>query len=276
MKIIVIPLSFEFKTTKVQWAKGHAHIKGWWKRPDGTVDGEHLLAEVSTAETVRALQFPLERLPDKEWAQCVTTQGDDGNLVQVCDADVENACSAFEPQLLVRSDRTYDIRHVAPTKPSQPADAWEMREEFLRLKLDCEKAVAFLNKWGSWDFREYALLPEMAELQHAVREALTSPPDQWFANYYSVPPLWHHRPKKPYFTILTDKCEIAIRMTVTSDLLRQAKFKRCARRDCGMPFEVTSKHNRNYCLPYCSHLESMRRKRKAQKQGGGTVPKHKG
>jgi hypothetical protein len=267
MKFITIPLSFEFKTTKVQWAKSYARIKGWWKRPDGTVDGENLVAEVPNADTVKTVQFPFERLPDKEWEQCVAKLSDDGTLERICDADVEQVCSAFEPQLLVRSDRTYDIRYAAPTKPSQPADAWEMRKEFLRLKLDCEKAIAFLNKWGSWDFREYALLSEMVDLQQAVLGALTSPPELWFSKDYSIPPTLYRRSQKPYFTILTDKCEIAIRMTVTSDLLRGAEFKRCARRDCEMPFEVTSKHSRDYCRAYCSHLESVRRKRKTTKEG---------
>ena len=245
----------------------YARIKGWWKWPDGTVNGENLIAEIMHGEIAKSVQFPLERLPQKEWDQCVARLSDDGTTERICDEDLKRVCSAFEPQLLVRSDRTDNLRAVEPAKPSQPANAWHMREEFLRLKLDCEeavageKAVAFLNNWGSWSFGEYALVSDMKDLQGAVRKALTSPPDQWFASDYSVLPMWHRRRKFPYFSMLTDKCEIAVRMTVTIDLLGQKAFKTCSRRDCGMPFEVTSKHKREYCRPYCAHLESMRRNR---------------
>jgi hypothetical protein len=270
--VTIFPFSFEFVTTEVQWMGAPARIKGWWKRPDGTIDGESLLAEVTTGGTSRSIQFPFERVPDKEWQQCVANFSDDGKFVQVGDAEVEQACSLFEPQLLIRADKPLNIRYLGPTQPSQTADAWEMRKEFLKLKLDCDEVAAFLNKWGSWDFREYVLLPEMENLQQTVSDCLTSPPEIWFATDYSVPPMWQRRRKSPFFSITTDKCEIALRMTVTIDLLNQKKFKTCARPDCGTAFEVTSNHSREYCLPYCSHLESVRRKRKTAKQQLVKVP----
>lgn len=142
-----------------------------------------------------------------------------------------------------------------------------MREEFLQLKLGWNEVIAFFNRWGSWDSREYAYLSDIEQLQHLLLKALVSPPDLWFAGQYSLPPMWRRRPKPPYFMLQTDQCEIALRLTVTIDLLNQTKFKKCARHDCDTVFKVESKHKRDYCLPYCSHLESMRRKRGVAKQG---------
>jgi hypothetical protein len=258
----LVPLLFEFRTTKVQWTHAHARIKGWWKGPHGIRDHENLIAEVP--KDGRTIPFPLERVPDKEWQQCVPKQTEDGNLTLTSDADVEKICSAFRPQLLISSERTYNIKITEPIKPSQPADAWDLRDEFFRLKLNPEEAVQFLNKWGSWNFREHVLLAEIEDLQRALHAALISPPEWWFANVYSALPRWRSSPKAPYFTILTDKCEIALRMTVTIDLLHKRKFKTCARGDCDMPFRIESGHSRVYCRPYCSHLESMRRNRKTK------------
>jgi len=103
----------------------------------------------------------------------------------------------------------------------------------------------------------------MIRLQETVREALTSAPKKWFAGHDAFPPMVHSRlAKYPFFCLLTDACQHAIRMTVTIDLLRRLTFKTCARRDCGLPFPVTSKHRREYCSQYCAHLESVRRSRK--------------
>jgi hypothetical protein len=150
-----------------------------------------------------------------------------------------------------------------------------MREDFLRCKPDRKAIITFLNDWGRWrDFRMLADLAEFVSLQRTVREALTSSPEKWLASQYAFPTMKRSRSSEyPYFTMLTDACEVAIRMTTTIDLMRQLKFKTCARHDCGIPFAVTSNHRRAYCSQYCAHLESVRRNRKATltKQGGGKV-----
>lgn len=54
---------------------------------------------------------------------------------------------------------------------------------------------------------------------------------------------------------------------------RRRGWKRCQREDCGNLFPVTDDKRKMFCSQYCGHLESVRRKRKAErrqkkKQGG--------
>jgi hypothetical protein len=153
-------------------------------------------------------------------------------------------------------------------KHSQPADGWDLRDDFLSLKADSEAALAILNRWGRWiPWRNYVDMAEISALQQAVRQALTSPAEIWFRSLYASPPMVNSRSTEfPYFVVLTDACEAAIRTTTTIDLLKKLKFKSCARPDCPMVFPVTSKHERNYCTQYCAHLESVRRARKSSTQ----------
>jgi hypothetical protein len=54
----------------------------------------------------------------------------------------------------------------------------------------------------------------------------------------------------------------AILATVQFKLVQGAKFKICARKDCRLPFEVTSLHERRFCTQYCAHITSLRQRRK--------------
>jgi hypothetical protein len=147
-------------------------------------------------------------------------------------------------------------------RPRPTADAWEMRNDFLRINDTMESAIAFLNKWGCWNHEKSVGLPELIRLRDAVREGLISSPEKWFASQFGHSYIWQRSPAYPFFALHTDQCERAICMTVTIDLLHRVKFKICARRDCGLPFAVSSKHKRKYCTQYCGHLESVRRNRK--------------
>lgn len=266
-QILQIPVEFEFRIARVEWSVASAHVTGWWKRADGTIDTESLAAEITSHDGLaKVIRCALEDLPEKEWEQCVNTGGDE-------DDELARAiCSGWKPQLLTPSapDR------VLPWKSSEfmklyPADAWQMRDEFLRVAANHESAIAFLNKWGHWrgDFTD---LDRILRLQSQVRKALTSSPVEWFTG--SVPPyldLWKRDPEYPFFAVRTCHCETAVCMTVTADLLRRSKFKICARKDCRVPFEVRSKHKRKYCSQYCGHLESVRKNRKSRTIGGGNV-----
>ena len=261
--ILQIPVEFEFRITKVDWAIASAHVTGWWKREDGTIDTEYLTAQMSHRGSIETLKFELQDLPEQEWERCVDTTGDENDDL------VRAICSKWQPQILVPSvvDRVYWWTRSDFMKLS-PADAWQMRDEFLRAVFDNERAIAFLNKWGHWR-GGMASLRRILQLQSLVREALTSSPDRWFTS--SAPPylqLWKRDPQYPFFAARTCHCETAICMTVTVDLLRRSKFKICARKDCRVPFEVKSKHKRKYCSQYCAHLESVRRNRKNQSKSG--------
>lgn len=54
--------------------------------------------------------------------------------------------------------------------------------------------------------------------------------------------------------------------TMHADLLRGAKIRNCARKDCGIPFPVTSGHNKKYCDWSCAHVAAVRASRAAKKK----------
>jgi hypothetical protein len=229
-------------------------MTGWARRSDGTVDGGSLMAEITTGGFGRPVRFSRKRLPDGEW---------DGLwLMAYSDEDVEQTFSSFNPVLLVPSGKTYGDDE-ALTKNSKPGEAWQLREEFLKLNPTPENAIAFLNQWGRWNAEEYIELSEIVDLQRAIREAVTTLPGKWFESPNSLPSNWRRRPEYPFFSLVTDKAEVALRMTVTYDLLGQSQFKTCSRPDCGQPFRVESKHDRKFCSRTCAHVEAVRRSRTA-------------
>ena len=50
--------------------------------------------------------------------------------------------------------------------------------------------------------------------------------------------------------------------TVQFKLTQGAKFRICSRKDCHLPFEVTSLHKRRFCTQYCAHITSLRQRRR--------------
>ena len=212
------------------------------------------MAEITTGGFSYPVRFSRKRLPEGQW---------DGLwLIAYSDAEVEQTLSSFNPVLLVPSGKTF-VDDEELTKNSQPGEAWQLREEFLKLNPTPEDAIALLNEWGRWNAEEFVELSEIVDLQRAIREAVTTSPGKWFESPYSLPSNWRRHPKFPYFALLTDKAEIALRMTVTCDLLGQSQFKTCDRPDCGQPFKVESKHDRKYCSRTCAHVEAVRRSRTA-------------
>jgi hypothetical protein len=257
---IQVPMSFEFRTTKVQWEEARANVIGWRDQQGETKQPLHLIAEImSVSGKKKTIGIPLSRLSEKDRARCLATLGK-----RHTDEAVTEICSGLELRYFVHERETY-LEDSELRKHSHAADAWQVREDFLNLQGDNETALAFLNKWGRWvSCRKYVDMAEIAALQQVSRDALISPADIWFRSVYASPPVVNSRATGfPYFVMLTDACETAIRTTTTIDLLRQLKFKACARPDCVKPFPVTSKHERNYCTQYCAHLESVRRSRKS-------------
>jgi hypothetical protein len=59
----------------------------------------------------------------------------------------------------------------------------------------------------------------------------------------------------------------ALLATVFFDVARGIRFKTCARKDCGKPFPIESRHKKKYCKWYCAHFEAVRRKRNADRLG---------
>ena len=256
-QILQIPVEFEFRIARTEWSAASACVIGWWKRDDGTVDTDFLRAQISHQGSTGIYKINLQDLPEEEWERCVETIGDENDEL------VREICSGWQPLLFIASvpNKAY-YWTKSEFMRLIPADAWQMRDDFLRMASDHESAIAFLNKWGHWRSGGTDL-EKMLQLRRQVREALTSSPAKWFTG--AVPPyldLWKRDPEYPFFAVRTCDCVTAICMTVTADLLRRAKFKICARKDCATPFEVKSKHKKRYCCQYCGHLESVRRNRK--------------
>jgi hypothetical protein len=257
--IIQIPFSFDYRTAAVRWAEVQARITGWGRRTNGAKDGSALVAWITTDGLQHPIRYPRQRLPEGRW--------DNLWLEAYTDEDVERVFSGFEPVLLVPLGDTW-VDPEEFKKHSRPADAWQLREEFLRVEPSSEAVLAFLNKWGRWNFMEFVDLAEIVRLQGAVREALTESPERWFQSPYSFPPTWGYSAEYPFFTFLTDQCEIAIRLTVTVDLLKGLKFTRCARPDCGQLFALGARRVKKFCSRDCTHLEAVRRSRKKTERNG--------
>jgi hypothetical protein len=258
-QIIYLPVGVEFRTAKVQWTRVAGRITGWRR---GKVKQEYLIAEIQTGGRTRSISLSPQNLPATLREECLATLGKSN-----ADDAIRQICSAFEPVLFHHASATLND-DAEFKKRTKPADAWHLRDEFLRMKPDVKRIGSFLNKWGRWkESRDFIFEKELFDLQGAVRVALSASPDKWWTSHYAYP-LIKHSGSSGFLGILTDSCEAAIRMTTTFDLLRKLQFKTCARGDCAIPFSITSNHTRHYCSQYCAHLESVRRTRKSKPQRG--------
>jgi hypothetical protein len=250
-----IPFTFEFRKTQITWAKVNARMTGWARRTDGHVDGDYLTAQIAARGVIEPVRFSCHRLPEK-W---------DGIWLQAYrDADVERVLEEFQPLLLVPVGKTYPDDESL-RKNSLPASGKELRDDFLGLKPDVDNVVAFLERWGNWNGEPFIEISEIVRLQRSIMDALTESPQSWFATPYSLPSDLRRRNEFPYLGILTDRSELALRVTVTYDLVKGSKFRICARPDCGKPFEVPDKREKKYCTRDCSHLEAVRRSRRTER-----------
>lgn len=258
-----IPVAFEFRRVDVQWMEVRPSVIGWARHQDGTLDPVHLIAEIADKAGTHQIKLPLSHLLEQDRKRCLATTGR-----RDADEALKEMCDSVDTIVFTHTRKTY-IADGELIKHSVPDDAILMRADFLRLKGNSETVLAFLNKWGRWvSHRNYVDVAELLDLQRAARHALTVSPAEWLSTHYSDLPGARSRSREfPFFNILTDACQVAIRIMTTIDLLQQTKIRICARPDCAVPFPMRSKHNRVYCNQYCAHLESVRRARMAQRSG---------
>jgi hypothetical protein len=256
-----IPFVFEFRRVDVRWVQASAQIIQWRRHEDGTVDPLHLIAEIEGDVGKYQIGLPVRYLPEGERKRCVASAGR-----RDADEVLRRVCSSVRIAGFTHNRKTY-IGESDIIKHSVPADVLEMWKDFVRLKADAESALDFLNSWGRWvPLKNFVALSELLELQEDVRHAVTVSSARWLSSPLSDLPRARSRSTEvPHFRILTDACEVAIRMATTIHLLRGIKFRICARPDCAAPFPVESKRNQTYCQKYCAHLESVRRGRIAQR-----------
>jgi hypothetical protein len=186
--------------------------------------------------------------------------------------------------------------HLADKKKFSELDGWECRDKFLKLPKNDAALREFLNEVGAydpeaapdyvprdpvtidvenvWEFREDL---RCALLKGDIRENFltqVTPEFQKPKNFYDFEP--HYRGNKFPLRFELTKVKAGVVVvtnayhmlfaTVLADIARGIRSKVCKRKDCGNLFSIESEHERDYCRPYCGHLESVRRnRREAQK-----------
>ncbi len=140
--VIQIPVSFEFRTTKVQWEEVRANIVGWSNQQGETRNPVPLIAGITSFGKKKTIELPLRRLPEKERKQCLATLGKHHS-----DEAVKEICSGLELRYFVHDRETY-FKDSELRKHSRADDAWQLRDDFLSLKGDSEAVLAILNRWG--------------------------------------------------------------------------------------------------------------------------------
>jgi|SRR5580704_8245987 hypothetical protein len=252
-QIIQVPIEFEFSFSPAEWALSTAVVTGWWQRDERTDDEKHL-SGVIEGSSVPPFELDARFLPDGLVAQ----------LYKSKPADVEQVCSRYKIECFVRSSRPPVLRYEKHKK-IQKADAWAMREEFLRLDPSSDAFLQFLRKWGDWNGKQFIIIEEIKRSYAALRVSLTNSEILWMSGWWRpqlLGEMIQSRQEYPHFFLHVSDCLSAIQATILIDLVRNVKFQICARPDCATPFPLTSKHEKKYCSWYCGHFESVRRGRK--------------
>jgi hypothetical protein len=282
--VISIPLAFEFRPLRAKWCLRAVEIEGWAK----DVRRRSLIGYIGSSDdvTVEVLE-PGE--PDGLVGIFGMLNGPRGfsdlkRPARVHWSDIPTEIKATATPAKNMEKIRGDIFHVLACESSESAygrtgDAWAMRREFLRLKQDSWALLEFLRKWGIWDERRLGLsnlepganasiqnvvFPEgIWDLQTAYRTALVGPPHEWLSKGVDPFKGAYATPMYPHFILEHYHCKLAIEATITIDLLRKVKFRKCKRPDCSEVFALESAHKRIYCCQPCAHLESVRKQRRA-------------
>lgn len=151
---------------------------------------------------------------------------------------------------------------TSPSVESVPRQAWTVpvKDRHGKLLLNPEEMV--LESFSPQEF---------AKIQDYVRRMLiTGNP--------ILPTPWPARQSRPYEIVfgrsrsgsqahvLVSRTYRSILATAQFMLAQGAKFRICARKDCRLPFEVTSRHTRRFCTQYCAHITSLRQRRKVERK----------
>lgn len=178
-------------------------------------------------------------------------------------------------------------------------DGWYWRDRFFGLpETNLERLADFLTEVGAWPSSD---APNLSTPGHALTfPAVVRAHDVWafredlkdalldrtrfqkiVAPMLSNPKTWidlYARPSANDFSLRLELSDVAAGVvsitnarhmlfaTVLADVARGIRFKVCKRKDCRIPFAITSKHKREYHDRACAHLAGVRRKRKLEKR----------
>ncbi|MGI4981301.1 MAG: hypothetical protein ACRYHB_13020 [Janthinobacterium lividum] len=292
--IFDIPLAFEFAPSKLRWQRSGFEIAGpssAFPPPPATFAGTKIPIPIPKA-AVKQTDETLIRLTGKLKTSPWTT-GIEGVLLQALPKELAGCLDTVAeleqdgilvPESLTELFLCFDHKDAR----ERAGDPWKMREEFLHLPESNDALLAFLNRWGNWNFgalsvhsyrfsmREFERLESKPWIEcvsaflvwrerKRLREAMLAPPEMWLSNNASLG-FTASRQQFPYLGIKAGTCLRAIEITITLDHLRNVKSRICARPDCNNIFTVESNHGKTYCDQYCAHLVSVRRNRSAAKQ----------
>jgi hypothetical protein len=114
-------------------------------------------------------------------------------------------------------------------------------------------------------------LQDFATIQDYVRRMLSSGnptlPTPWHpTSYQRYEILFAGGRSGPQAHVSVSDTFPSILATVQFKLAQGALFRTCARRDCRLPFEVTSRHARRFCTQYCAHITSLRQRRRVERK----------
>jgi hypothetical protein len=242
-RIVQIPINFEFRRTRGEWREAIGEVIGWGGK-DGLIDVEEL--RVNVIGLHKEIELGSGYLPWELYREC------DRAGPNASDVEIQSICAGFKFQLFVDVASSTSLKETI-------GDAWLMRADLLRMKPNAQGVATFLQTWGRWDppCRDYVLTSSILWRQKELKRTLLSGDDLGLV----MLPLLNRIGEYPFLELRTRSCETAIDITVLVDVLRDVKFKQCARPDCAFVFALESNHRREYCDQYCAHLQSLRRKR---------------
>jgi hypothetical protein len=193
------------------------------------------------------------------------------------------------------------ICSTSPLEHIPFGDAWELVRQYLSVKADDEQSVLeFLEVHGEFDMPKGSIRSEHVRLakspvtlrdKHHPGEVLEEHVFESFSlqefamiqDYVrrllitgnpTLPTPWQARDVERYEIAFAgsragSQAHVSvyhtfpvILATVQFKLAQGAKFRTCYRKDCRLPFEVTSRHPRRFCTQYCAHITSLRQRRK--------------
>jgi hypothetical protein len=161
-----------------------------------------------------------------------------------------------------------------------PIDAWEMRNQFLRLKQTDDELLGFFNQFGWWDPARTSIpVEEVWAFKETLKQVLCWPEKARGkqlsqTGFQGLPGLFSTRLQatfeysdgSPKFVVLTSGCADAMIATLQCDLARGKEFRKCERRGCDVTFPVTNKHDREYHDRECQHAALVQRRREEQRK----------
>ena len=160
----------------------------------------------------------------------------------------------------------------------EPIDPWRMREEFVALKRDESKLLAFLDKYGLWTREKLADVDDFWDFQETLRDMLLCGKQlrgQLLSRsaFGKLPGLlarkltidFEYDKGVPRFVVRTLGCLDAIIASLQIDSVLGTPSRKCLRDDCPVVFRET-RRNRKYCGESCRHLEVMRNRRKTKRE----------